>query len=897
MRLHNSQLGDAYQDNKKDEVKSRLRDDGEDWEGLGNRGPYFNYVKSLSKRWPQLELLHDFMEVGTVPTRWCIFPGEEKEKKEQRRYTYDVDIGKRREQQEKRATKMNVALLEFKDDGQIQKDPNNNIGTPDDLRTATKKSRNPGSDVKFSLFVVEDLSRDVIETLGSELAIDPRFFRAHITDYAWNNIRDRWREPSILQVDAKRQTWFQLRLIRSRYFENQDQLTRAKAQVNEFNVMRRLDADKNQIFWDKNPDPTMWERLAGGYSEDKDGMNGRVDAKVGHMRSRATFWLHPESTIGVLLLEPTPEAGYPLWRGYPNWDELPASDTNDVPPDAVRDPQIPPSLRSKDSGNSMSWFEDYIFWAQRTENFAKLTDSGNQALSIPIQCLLHLVCGEWLTFADYLNARLNQIDWGIINPSFFPESGGTDHQKQSLRKLHFWRRWVPQARDMLQATMNQVIDDKDKEVEKSFKLYEDDLEIIKKRLEDYETRIDRLSTVVNSTISLTDASNTSKLTILASFFIPPSLVAALLSMNMDPLIGLGDTLKWWAVASFVAVTILFTIGYLLKTKKSESLKKNLSITKLISKLEERWRNGAWPACFSAKGKILGNSEDDEHFALKAPRDTAGRSENLEPLTDDMCLVATPWLKGFDLKAKDWAQFHADDLTPVAEKQLAWEFVENKTLTHTFGDFVQDKGRGIIIPMFGPPGVGKTYTAEAVAEKARVPLYSMSAGDLGTVPKEVELALERALTLCGLWNAMILLDEADVFLGARSDSDIARNELVAIFLTKLEYYTGVCFLTTNRTASIDIAFQSRVDLFLPYKDLTFEARKKVWKNFINRAGGTQVEIPEDDMDKLAEMKLNGREIKNLIKSAHLLGLKNGGIIQAERLLILAQNRVAALDELK
>ncbi|KAF5251704.1 hypothetical protein FANTH_3314 [Fusarium anthophilum] len=305
--------------------------------------------------------------------------------------------------------------------------------------------------------------------------------------------------------------------------------------------------------------------------------------------------------------------------------------------------------------------------------------------------------------------------------------------------------------------------------------------------------------------------------------------------------------------------------------------------------------------------VEGNAE----MTVKAPNDTAGRSEDLEPLTDDMCLVATPWLKGFDLKTKEWAQFYVEDLTAVVwndaafnhlvlpgmEKQLAWEFVENKTLSNSFDDFIQDKGRGIIILMFGPPGVGKTYTAEAVAEKARVPLYSMSAGDLGTVPKEVELALERALNLCGVWNAMLLLDEADVFLGARTDSDLARNELVAVFLTKLEYYTGVCFLTTNRTASIDTAFQSRVDLFLPYRDLTFEARKKVWQNFITRAGGTQVEIPDEDVNKLAEMKLNGREIKNLIKSAHLLGLKNGGIIQVDRLLMLAQNRVAALGELK
>ncbi|KAF4502129.1 hypothetical protein FAGAP_1609 [Fusarium agapanthi] len=538
MRLHDSQLGDAYQDNKKDDARTRLGD--ENWEGPTERGPYLKYVESLSKRWPQLELLHDFMEVGTVPTRWCIFPGEEKEKDEQRRFIYHLDLKERKKQQDERATKMNVALLKFKEDGLAEQHPANHLRRPEDLRRAVKTTRNPESGVKFSLFVVEDLSRDVIETLGSELAIDPLFFRAHITDYVWNNIRDRWREPSILQVDSKRQTWFQLRLLRSRYFENQSQLTEAKEQVNEFNVMRRLDADKNQIFWDQDPDPTVWERLAGEPPQD----TSRVDAKVGHMRSRATFWLNPESTVGVLLLEPTPEAGYPLWRGYPNWDELPAFGTNDAPPAAMRDLQIPPSLRSKDSGNPMSWFEDYIFWAQKTTNFGKPTDGANQQLSIPIQCLLHLVCGEWLTFADYLNARLNQIDWGIVNPSFFPESGGTDHQKQSLRKLHFWRRWVPQARDMLQATRGQVTDDKEKEVASSFKHYQDDLEIIKKRLEDYETRIDRLSTVVNSTVSLTDASNTSKLTILASLFIPPSLVAALLSMNMDPLIGLGNSLKW-----------------------------------------------------------------------------------------------------------------------------------------------------------------------------------------------------------------------------------------------------------------------------------------------------------------------------------------------------------------
>lgn len=298
-------------------------------------------------------------------------------------------------------------------------------------------------------------------------------------------------------------------------------------------------------------------------------------------------------------------------------------------------------------------------------------------------------------------------------------------------------------------------------------------------------------------------------------------------------------------------------------------------------------------------------------ALKANRNNT-RVEVLTSLTDEECLLATPWVKGLDLKTKEWALFCIDDLSPIAwndaafdhlvlpgnEKQLSWDFVENKALANNnFDDFVQDKGRGIIILMFGPPGVGKTFTAEAVAERARVPLYSMSAGTLGTVPKEVEAALDRALDLCKLWNAMLLLDEADVFLGSRNTADLARNELVAVFLTKLEYYAGVCFLTTNRVSTIDEAFQSRVDLFLRYEDLTVSARRQVWESFIDRVGRERFSVTGEDLDKLAELHLNGREIKNLIKSAHLLSLKGQEKIDMQRLWMLADNRISTLSSLE
>lgn len=119
---------------------------------------------------------------------------------------------------------------------------------------------------------------------------------------------------------------------------------------------------------------------------------------------------------------------------------------------------------------------------------------------------------------------------------------------------------------------------------------------------------------------------------------------------------------------------------------------------------------------------------------------------------------------------------------------------------------------------------------------------------------------------------------------------------SVFLAKLEYYQGICFLTTNRINSLDHAFQSRVDLFLRYTDLTTDSRRRVWTNFIKRAGSEKFEVGDEDLDVLSKIKLNGREIKNLIKTAHLLSLKGQDKITVERLQMLAENRLKALEAL-
>lgn len=94
------------------------------------------------------------------------------------------------------------------------------------------------------------------------------------------------------------------------------------------------------------------------------------------------------------------------------------------------------------------------------------------------------------------------------------------------------------------------------------------------------------------------------------------------------------------------------------------------------------------------------------------------------------------------------------------------------------DFIRGKGRGLLIMLHGEPGTGKTATAEVVAQTYRRPLLSISCGRWDH-PRMLEQGLEMVFRLANLWDCILLLDEADVFLTARtSTDDVSRNSLVS-----------------------------------------------------------------------------------------------------------------------
>lgn len=141
--------------------------------------------------------------------------------------------------------------------------------------------------------------------------------------------------------------------------------------------------------------------------------------------------------------------------------------------------------------------------------------------------------------------------------------------------------------------------------------------------------------------------------------------------------------------------------------------------------------------------------------------------------------------------------------------------------------------------------------------------------MGTTPKEVESYLESVLHLGKIWDCVVLLDDADVFLEQRSLDDLQRNALVSVFLRALEYYDGILILTSNRVGTFDEAFRSRIQLALHYPNLGPQQRLRIWQTFIARLESLDEESIDikdlqDNLHLLKEEKLNGRQIRNIIR---------------------------------
>jgi len=127
---------------------------------------------------------------------------------------------------------------------------------------------------------------------------------------------------------------------------------------------------------------------------------------------------------------------------------------------------------------------------------------------------------------------------------------------------------------------------------------------------------------------------------------------------------------------------------------------------------------------------------------------------------------------------------------------------------------------------------------------------------------METALKDVLTRAQRWGAVMLIDEADVYI-KRRDDNITMNAVVGVFLRVLEYFNGLLFLTTNRVDDIDEAIVSRCIAMIKFYPPDSDARRKIWSVMTE-----QFELAVDAalIEELVELfpAATGRDIKGLAK---------------------------------
>lgn len=236
-------IGDIY------ERYEALADEA--WPGDDPRdGPYARRVKYLARNgWPQLRYLSDFLDCSTVPIKQrALIP----------------------EDREERLNRVHVAVIDLRPGQDVL------VRKFDTLEALTSFLDEPWADIEehIRLFVVEDLSTHVIELLGDRFNIDPSFFRAHVSDYAWFNIADPWMEIPTLPSRASSSAFFTLRHVRPYYFRNDESARRARRHAGGFNVLRRIGFDKTNA----------WADTPGG--------------SVGTIRAKTSCYIRPREEAG-----------------------------------------------------------------------------------------------------------------------------------------------------------------------------------------------------------------------------------------------------------------------------------------------------------------------------------------------------------------------------------------------------------------------------------------------------------------------------------------------------------------------------------------------------------------------------------------------------------------------
>jgi SpoVK/Ycf46/Vps4 family AAA+-type ATPase len=200
--------------------------------------------------------------------------------------------------------------------------------------------------------------------------------------------------------------------------------------------------------------------------------------------------------------------------------------------------------------------------------------------------------------------------------------------------------------------------------------------------------------------------------------------------------------------------------------------------------------------------------------------------------------------------------------------------------------------GVVAMFTGPPGTGKTMSAEVIASDLKLDLFKVNLATM--VSKfigETEKNLEELFEAADTGNVVLLFDEADSIFGKRSEvsnsNDRYANLEVSYLLQRIERFDGLVILTTNLKSNVDAAFLRRINLTVDFQSPNLVERQRLWNRVIPEVA------PRSDLDLefLSKFKITGADIRSVALTAAFRAADAGVPISMKEMVL------ALLDEFR
>ncbi|KAL5406601.1 hypothetical protein PMIN06_001883 [Paraphaeosphaeria minitans] len=474
-------------------IPSPVTDDGLD-QKASQSASYQSYVKALCSRNPSLQNLDSFLADPYDPVNVC-----------------------------------RVAALEFRE-GVHRPIVRSEVDVDHLRRECDEDIQLRGSGKLLGrILIIEDLTKDVVEMLGSILGIDPLFFAMHLHVVSRSGMRHQTPDQATLPSRLSSQNFTNMSYHRA--------ISCGATSIDGGRLQRDTAIDRKLIFL---PSTTI----------------GLVQHCLSVIRTNQhklrNFWL------ALILVDPPISHKYYVdgqKRKEQSEVHLPSQPFLGPYEDFFVPKPILDGFGMETSGQRGSLTDDLqYYWTRALPECFDATDPSLQALSF---YPLNIVAAEWVKYVAVMHHCIKQFEY---QHNHLPE---LDQFHRDLAELQAWSRRTVLSQGKVEALIRLLRSPNfnSHRGDRQLDCLSEDLELILHKMQDAGRRLENTLPIVMTSVQIADTRRTyaeqadiKRLTVLALIFVPLTFIASLFSMNTENMPGSKDFWVYFAVA--IPVTLL-----------------------------------------------------------------------------------------------------------------------------------------------------------------------------------------------------------------------------------------------------------------------------------------------------------------------------------------------------